>query len=174
MKRFSYFKTSYNILLSISTIFFLFLSVVFGFILKSESLKIYQYFFIFLGIMLCVVVSFAALNKIFFTRIIFSETEITYKGLFWSYTFKNEEILDVLIAKVEGKYNPIEYFHLTQRFEPQFIRGVHYVVIRKNEEWPSNRYSFFFNAANDDYITLQYRAEIKELINKNNKPLSIL
>ncbi len=103
------------------------------------------------------------LYRIFFMRIIFEEDSVTYKGFSKQYRIEKDSIYGINILCQKGKeYDIIEYKRGVAL--PQLPKRA-YVVIRANDK-PLNTNISMFNAANDDYITLEYTKGLEVYLDK--------
>ncbi len=101
--------------------------------------------------------------RIFIMRVIFEEDKLTFKGLATQHTILKQDITDIyLLQQVGREVNKVKYIKGAD-YRNSGVKT--YVLIRKNSEIFQTNISMF-NAANDDYITLEYTPGIEKYLDK--------
>lgn len=99
--------------------------------------------------------------RIFFMRVVFEANKITFKGFVKQHAINKEDIVDIHLLKQVGReVNTVKYL---KGGDYKTIEGKAYILIRKNSEYLQTNLSMF-NAACDDYITLEYTPGIEKYL----------
>lgn len=99
--------------------------------------------------------------RIFLMRVIFEEDKVIFKGLATQHTILKKEIYDVYILKQVGReVNKVKYI---QGGDYSQVGSKSYILIRKNENIFQSNLSMF-NAASEDYISLEYTPGIEKYL----------
>lgn len=101
--------------------------------------------------------------RIFIMRVVFEEDRLTFKGLATQHTILMQDIADIyLLQQVGREVSKVKYIKGAD-YRNSGVKT--YVLIRKNSEIFQTNISMF-NAANDDYITLEYTPGIEKYLDK--------
>lgn len=101
--------------------------------------------------------------RIFIMRVVFEEDKLTFKGLATQHTILKQDIADIyLLQQVGREVSKVKYIKGAD-YRNSGIKT--YVLIQKNSEIFQTNISMF-NAANDDYITLEYTPGIEKYLDK--------
>lgn len=101
--------------------------------------------------------------RIFIMRVIFDVDKVTFKGLKKEHTILKKDIFDIqLIKQVGREVNTTKYI---KGGDYSDIGSKSYVMIRKNGESMNTNLSMF-NAANKDYIVLEYVSGIEKYLDR--------
>lgn len=101
--------------------------------------------------------------RIFVMRVIFEDDKVTFKGLRKQYTILKENIYDIqLLAQVGRQVNTSKYI---KGNDYSGISTKSYVMIRANQKEINTSLSMF-NAANDDYIVLEYTSGMEKFLDQ--------
>ncbi len=162
LKSFNYYKgKGLFFLLLIPFLFLLFifarLGGVFGYAMAA---------FIFLFLLLLV-------HRFFIVSITFDENKVTYKSFSKKIEFNYEDVKDIIIVEKERRAAP-EFDTYTDDYVPSRGIGTSYFIMIGNiNYYPSNSYFLLTKPVDTDYITLQYRDDLKPflkiLLDKNNE-----
>lgn len=99
--------------------------------------------------------------RIFIMRVLFSDDEVTFKGLGKQYTIKKDEVHDIQLLKQVGReVNSVKYI---KGGDYKAIGDKSYVLIRKKGAALITNLSMF-NAATDEHIALEYVPGIEKYL----------
>lgn len=99
--------------------------------------------------------------RIFIMRVVFENDRLTFKGLATQHTILKEDITDIYLLQQAGReVNKVKYIKGTSYRDSG---AKTYVLVRKNANIFHTSISMF-NAANDDYITLEYTPGVEKYL----------
>ncbi|MHC5352587.1 hypothetical protein ACYSNX_00065 [Myroides sp. LJL115] len=102
-------------------------------------------------------------------KVILDQEGIHYKSLFKKQTILWEQLYDVLIV-VRQRRNMPDYYNYQEWIQSGNSSNGSFLLFRRNQSFPENPMFMFSLPVTQNYISVQYRDKINDLLQKYYKP----